>query len=807
MTEGDAANVVSVLLVDDNPDFLESAAQFLEAEPGLTVVGRAASGAEAIEMVQTLRPDVVLIDIAMPGMSGLDTTRRIKSRPDAPKVLFVSMYDSMEHRLAAEAAGADGYVGKWEFAGAVVAAIRALSPGATMATRDVRAGRLRTLAHLNHLVSSSLDVDEVLGAISEAAGELMGAPAAAFWMADETARTLVKHSWSNHRVYADLPVSTLRYGEGALGWVAARRRTLHIPDVTRDQRFVAPDWARRHGLWSLVAVPVVLQGALLAVLAIHSRHSVHIGPEEQDLLDAFVAQAAVAIRNARLYDDARRTRDFLQSIAENSADAILTLDVSGRITYFNPRAEDLFGRRAADVMGRRMRELYPSWETGPEDRPVIERQLGDGRAVRSYETVLVAAGGRRIDVSASIAPLRDQTGAVTGTVAVIRDVTDEKRTRQALQQTEKLSFMGSLLAGLAHELNNPLSVLVGRADLLGLVAAERQDGALASVAQQLFAAATRCSRIVTTFLALARRQTPERQAVSLNTVVREALELVAYSLRSDGVEVTVDLEPELPPLWADPHQLHQIVVNLVANAQQSMRGQPGPRRVTVTTRNDGPRRRVALAVTDTGPGVAEEIRARIFEPFFTTKPPGQGTGLGLALCQRIATEHGGTLTVGAGPSGGARFALELPIGDQPPADRPASPHEVPPAPARRRVLVVDDEPSILDVIADMVTASGHHVETSRSGRAALQRLGPVSFDVLLVDVRMPEVDGRDFYLQLERRHPALTRRVVFMTGDALNPETADFIARTSAPMLAKPFTLAELRGVLATLPVEPPSGS
>src|SRR5438132_9536548 len=225
------------------------------------------------------------------------------------------------------------------------------------------------------------------------------------------------------------------------------------------------------------------------------------------------------------------------------------------------------------------------------------------------------------------------------------EATVRERTEQLLQ-SEKVATMGSLLAGVAHELNNPLAVVLGQSHLLRESAADARTSARA---EKIKAAADRCVRIVRNFLALARQQASERGEVRLNQVVQEAVELLGYELRTDNVEVSLRLAEDLPVLWADGHQLHQVLVNIVANAHQAMRQSPARRKISITTRSEPASQRVHLEITDSGPGIPADIRAKIFEPFFTTKPLGQGTGLGLSLCRGIVAEHDGAITVESEP--------------------------------------------------------------------------------------------------------------------------------------------------------------
>ncbi len=371
-----------------------------------------------------------------------------------------------------------------------------------------------------------------------------------------------------------------------------------------------------------------------------------------------------------------------------------------------------------------------------------------------------------------------------------------RREREVLYQSEKLAAMGELLAGVAHELNNPLAVIMGRSALLRQALGA---GPGAAQAEKIAAAAERCARLVKNFLALARKSPPQRQPVELNRVVQETLELLAYPLRVDSVEVVQTLADDVPVIWADPHQLHQVVINLATNAHQAMRETPAPRRLTLATRFDAVQGRVVLEVADTGPGIPSEIRPRIFEPFFTTKPPGQGTGLGLSLCQGIVEGHGGSIRVESRPGPGALFVVELSPGAPPSVESEAAAVEAPPRIRGKAILVVDDEPDIAALLAEMLAADGHEVETAANGALALDKLGRRGYDLIVSDIKMPELDGLGLYREVERRHPGHCRRFVFITGDTLSLETREFLEHAGPPSLAKPFTAKELQEAVQRL--------
>jgi signal transduction histidine kinase len=372
------------------------------------------------------------------------------------------------------------------------------------------------------------------------------------------------------------------------------------------------------------------------------------------------------------------------------------------------------------------------------------------------------------------------------------EATVRQRTEQLLQ-TEKLATMGQLLAGVAHELNNPLSVLLGQAALLRQ---QLPDGPATARVDKISAAGERCVRIVRNFLALARQRPPERRETAVNQIVREAVELLAYQLRVDSVEVVLELDDKLPAIWADPHQLHQVLVNLIGNAHHAMRERPGARRLTIRSALRAPGGPVALEVEDTGGGVPPELERRIFEPFFTTKPVGVGTGLGLSLCHGMVESHGGRLTLRNAPGQGANFVVELPLSEAQATADLAEAAAAPRAAAGRRVLVVDDEREIAGLLADILRTDGHQVETARTGHDALELLAGHPFDLVLTDVRMPGLDGFGLCREIEQRHPPLAGRVVFVTGDVLSEASRAQLEALGRPSLGKPFAFSDVLRVV-----------
>jgi signal transduction histidine kinase len=362
--------------------------------------------------------------------------------------------------------------------------------------------------------------------------------------------------------------------------------------------------------------------------------------------------------------------------------------------------------------------------------------------------------------------------------------------REQLHQNEKLAALGTLLAGVAHELNNPLSVIMHQAAILER--ALRDDPRQARI-NTILKAAESCSRMVKNFLALARHESPRRIAVSINTVVRAAIDLIAYGLRNDNIEVTLDLMEPLPLVSADPEQLERVIINLISNAQYVLRSRPVPRRLALRSSVDGGC--VVLQVTDNGGGIPPENRSRIFDPFFTTKPTGEGTGLGLALCHGIVTAHNGTIAVNSEPDIGTTFIINLPIDSIVPA-ADAGVHKIMSTTSPLRILVVDDNPDVAMAFSDILSAQGHTVEIADTSRAALRLILTGAYAVVVTDIRMPDLDGPALYREVTARHPALESSFLFVTGDTFSPDTDRFLKESGAVFLGKPCTFEEVESAV-----------
>jgi CheY-like chemotaxis protein len=288
-----------------------------------------------------------------------------------------------------------------------------------------------------------------------------------------------------------------------------------------------------------------------------------------------------------------------------------------------------------------------------------------------------------------------------------------------------------------------------------------------------------------------------RQAVALNAVIGDVLVLVGHALEADGITVELHLADDLMPLWADANQLHHLVSNLLTNAHDALRQTAPPRHLTLTTAAKADRTQVLLTVTDTGPGIPEDLQRRIFEPFFTTKSQHGGSGLGLPLCRSIVEGHHGSLHLTSHPGQGTTVHIALPA-TAPEVQAPeTAPEPAAPVPAPgRAILLIDDEAIIIQSLRRLLQRDGYEITTAATGREGLAALEAHAYEVILCDMRMPDLDGPGFYRELERRHPHLVSRVIFLTGDVLSPDAQAFFTQADRPRVVKPFKAQEIRRVI-----------
>ena len=508
---------------------------------------------------------------------------------------------------------------------------------------------------------------------------------------------------------------------------------------------------------------------------------------------------------ARLFE-AMREGVFIGAIPTGGSSGGTTLAA-------NPHLRAVFGFTAeapeADVA-----PFDPERFADPAARALFVGRLTNDGAVADYPLRM-----RRLDGSAVWIEVTARVSAASPDFltleALIRDVSERKKVDdqsrdfyQQLLQAEKMAALGHTISGVAHELNNPLATILSSAErLVVTTTGDPQRGA-----RVILGEAERAARIVRNLLTFARKRQTTRSMVDLNQVIDETIALRAYGQRVTNIDVVTSLATGLPHVFVDAHQIQQVLLNLMTNAEQAMVAANGGGTLVVRTWHEAERDAIVMEIADDGPGVPPDIQAKVFDPFFTTKEVGKGTGLGLTVAYAIVQEHGGRIRVqsaalagagGSAPPGGASFLVDLPItiSDGPP--RQPRPANVPSVEALHglRILLVEDERALATAVAEALTDAGLNVDHAGDGEEAFARVRRTNYDAVICDLKMPRVDGMMLYRAIAAATPALARRVIFVTGDVAGTDAERFLADSGCRWLAKPFRLADLlltmRDVLA----------
>jgi signal transduction histidine kinase/CheY-like chemotaxis protein len=505
------------------------------------------------------------------------------------------------------------------------------------------------------------------------------------------------------------------------------------------------------------------------------------------------ALARRAAAFARLFE-ASREGGFIGTLKPGSTG-------SGGVTAAaNPALRALFGY-PADIAAADVHPFAPDRFADAAARtPFLDRLAGDG-GVSDYLVQLRRLDGTPvwIEVTARAEARRGglHVEALLRDVSIHRKWDDQTRDLyQQLLQAEKMAALGQTVSGVAHELNNPLATILTWAERL---ASTSLDEGVRRGVEVILGEAERAARIVRSLLTFARKRRSTRAMVDVNQIITDTLARRAYEPVTANIATDVALASGLPRVLADAHQIAQVLLNLVSNAEQAMLAAHGRGALVIRTCHVVGRDAVALEVTDDGPGIPPDIQAKIFEPFFTTKEVGHGTGLGLAVAYAIVQEHGGRIRVDSTPGRGASFVAEFPIGEevQPRPRQPAAPVS---SDRAGTVLVVEDEPALAAAVVEALNASGFRAEHAADGEEALACVRRQPYDAIVCDLKMPRVDGMTFYRAIRATAPELARRVIFVTGDVAGTDAERFLDDSGCRWLAKPFRLGDLlRAVRDTL--------
>ena len=491
------------------------------------------------------------------------------------------------------------------------------------------------------------------------------------------------------------------------------------------------------------------------------------------------------------------TEERYQKLFDQASEAIvITAAEDCRILELNRTAERLLGISRSEV-GRHVLTAFCELDSAGEP----PSKDGDGwfqLVCRQHPLNLIRKDGVRTPVEINGTQI-DFDGRRAYQFSLL-ELTERARLEQQLRQAEKLSAIGQMISGVAHELNNPLAVVKGYLELVlshhELSPRTRSD--LEKAAHE----SNRAAKLVMNFLSFAREQPAHRESIGLNELVQRLVELRRFDLQVAKTETILELDPNLPPIYADPDQVQQLIVNLMNNSLQAMVDSPGIGRLKIQTRRIEDR--VQVLVEDNGPGVPAHLLNKIFEPFFTTKEVGAGTGLGLSIAHSIMTEHKGRIFYQTSSLGGAGFVLEFPaaplIAAPGPSNgnttflaRPVATEKV----CSGKILVLDDEKGIAEMLGEMLGLLGYTPTVCSAAAQALELIEEQDFDLIISDFRMPGINGRQFHDFVAQKKPALARRIIFLTGDVVNGETREYLESIGNPHIAKPFNLSSVQKAVA----------
>jgi two-component system NtrC family sensor kinase len=484
----------------------------------------------------------------------------------------------------------------------------------------------------------------------------------------------------------------------------------------------------------------------------------------------------------RIENELTDSQERFRSLVEDINDVIFSLDLSGALTYISPVFSRFFSYDIDTLVGSNFMEFVH-----PDDlQNVLVRLEGILKGdIEPYQYRLIDRDGTVISVESS-SRLVYRNGKPIGITGVLRDITEKKKMREQFLQTEKLSSIGEILSGVTHELNNPLTTIMGFSELL------IKKDVPEDVKEELkiiHEEAIRSSRIIQSLLMFARKHVPEKRMINVNDVIRKAYSLREYELRVDDVSTELELSEDMPTTYADPYQLQQVLINLINNAHHALLEKSGGK-LKISTYREGDT--LSIVCEDNGPGIPHEHLNKIFDPFFTTKEVGKGTGLGLSVVFGIISEHDGEISVESKENKGTKFTIRLPVLEKA-ADSVEADVAVQKGPEGAvSILIVEDEYLLRRFISTVLISEGYNVQDCGSGEEAIEMIGTEEFDLIVSDMKMSGIGGRNLYTYLQKHHPDLVDRMLFITGDVLGRETQNFFTITGCTYLEKPFTTSKL---------------
>ncbi len=674
--------------------------------------------------------------------------------------------------------------------GYFVADVRRREAWAHQAHRERQ--ELRTLLDILEATNSTLDFQAVMHRISVRMAELLQSSRVSIVLVDPVHRNCSVLASSDDRGVNRLPIQLEKYPE--IRKALETRAPVIIHDIEQSALLKGfREQLLRLGFRSLLVIPLRYGDEIFGTICLRaSRQAGGFAPDEVRFAQIVASAAANAVKNSLLYRQVQeeslqhKTKaQQLRHLFDHLPDLIFLADPTGRIVDINRSASRVTGYTRDEILDRDLTVIWPSADSVSR----LQDNLKNGRPWDAGEVQLRQKNGKPVTAHLTLSPLGNPGGKLQGIIAIAQDLSEQKRTEMQIQHAERLSSVGELVATVAHELRNRLTGVLGFSQLLSL---KNRDPALTRDLDRISHSAENCRKIVQDLLSFSRKSEPDPKVLGINAILRKTLELEERQLEEFGIRVELDLDPQLPRCHLDFQQIQQVFLNLIANARQAISAHGSGGTIRISTRPE--EKQVVVEIQDSGPGMDRETRTQIFDPFFTTKQSEVGTGLGLSISYGIIRNHQGQIEVESEPGKGSLFRIRLPITH---ASDDAAPMEAASIPARgRAILVVDDDPTILELYMEIRRGMGHQVDTAAIGLEAYRKVQEKSYDLIISDLKMPKMDGLELLERIMKLKPDISSRIVVTTGDLNYLRKNRDLNLSEIPCLLKPLNVMEVEQVV-----------
>jgi len=690
---------------------------------------------------------------------------------------------------------------------------------------DAKIKELSLIRRISDSLVHALDMKKVCKMLIRTVIDESTAENCSLMLYDKRSRKLVlraaKGQMDKRVKYYDKPDGiSFKLGVGIAGLVAKTKKTILIPDVDQDPRFINHKY-NAENIGSIICLPLLFKGKISGVFNLSHPEKNAFSKEDERILTIIANQAAIVLSNVSAVEELqisneklkealdklkaaekelenysknlekmveektielRESEEQYKNLFEDANAGIITLDLDHQITSVNRKFEKLVERNRKDLIGKNIHDIFEVIDE--EQYQDTFKNLLNDKDPLSYEVKIQTPKGTRIlDVNSSYIYYKDE---LEGIQQIYRDVTEKKFYQDQLLQTEKLASLGELMSGVAHELNNPLSIIFGFSELL-----YKEKGLEPNIlrkVEKIFDASLRGKKIIENLLRFAREKQLEFSKIDVNKIIDDTIEIRDYDLKVNNIRVIKNFKKELPLIYGDPNQLQQILLNLINNSYDAIReaGKKGKIEIKTHVKNNA----ILIEITDDGPGIPEKIQDKIFDPFFTTKETGRGTGLGLSLSYGLIKDHGGTIYLDKAYTDGAKFVISLPVKkdfEETTSELTKSYDNIT---KKAKILVIDDEEYILDLSREILEKENHLVDVAQSGKEAKKLIEKNDYDLIISDIKMPgEIGGVELFYIVSSMKPELKDKIIFITGDKVSQDTCKFLAEQKNIHIDKPFSI------------------